>query len=337
MRSALTAPLTAPLTAIAAIVALAACGTTEAPVTEQSPAAAGATASATAAGPITVTDARGKEVKLDAPATKVVSLEWAETEMLAGLGVMPVGAADVKGYATWDTAVKLDSSVKDVGMRQEPSIDSISALSPDLVVMESDDEELAAQLEKFVPVIVAKGSDATDNLKRMRDDLNMIATAVGKTDEAAKQLADFDAALADGKAKIAAAGGAGKPFVMADGWKQGSTISVRLFGKGSLVSEVATQLGLKNAWTGKVDEQWGLGTTDVEGLSVLKDPETRFFYNASDGDDVFADGLKDNAIWKSLPFVEKQQVTKLPDGIWTFGGPLSAQQYADALVKAYTG
>ncbi|MFD0478487.1 ABC transporter substrate-binding protein [Nonomuraea thailandensis] len=305
-------------------------------MTEQSP-AAGATASASTAGPITVTDARGKEVKLDAPATKVVSLEWAETEMLASLGVMPVGAADVKGYATWVTAAKLDSSVKDVGMRQEPSIDSISALSPDLVVMESDDEELAAQLEKFVPVIVAKGSDAKDNLKRMRDDLNMIATAVGKTDAATKLLSDFDAALADGKAKIAAAGGAGKPFIMADGWKQGSTISVRLFGKGSLVSEVGTQLGLKNAWTGKVDDQWGLGTTDVEGLSVLKDPETRFFYNASDGDDVFADGLADNAIWKSLPFVEKQQVTKMPNGIWTFGGPLSSQQYADALVKAFTG
>ncbi|MFC5823621.1 ABC transporter substrate-binding protein [Nonomuraea insulae] len=331
MRSALTAPLTA----LAAIVALAACGTTEAPVTEQAPASSGA-ASASAA-PVTVTDARGKQVTLDRPATRVVSLEWGETEMLAGLGVMPVGAADVKGYATWDTAAKLDSSVKDVGTRQEPSVDSISALQPDLVVMESDDEELAAQLEKFVPVLVAKGSDASDNLKRMRDDVNMIATAVGRTDAAAKLLGGFDAAMADGKAKIAAAGAAGKPFVMADGWKEGSTISVRLFGKGALVSEVAGQLGLKNAWTGKVDGDWGLGTTDVEGLSVLKDSDIRFFYNASDGEDVFTDGLADNAIWKALPFVDKQQVIKLPNGIWTFGGPLSCQQYADALVKAFTG
>lgn len=322
------------LTAIAAIALLAACGTTEAPVTEQAPVSAGATSAAAA--PITVTDARGKQVTLDRPATRVVSLEWGETEILAGLGVMPVGAADVKGYGTWVTAAKLDASVKDVGTRQEPSVDSISALEPDLVVMESDDEELAAQLEKFVPVLVAKGSDASDNLKRMRDDVNMIATATGRTDAAAKLLSDFDAALADGKARLAAAGAAGKPFIMADGWKQGSTISIRLFGKGALVSEVAGQLGLTNAWTGKVDGEWGLGTTDVEGLSGLKDPDIRFFYNASDGEDVFADGLADNAIWKSLPFVKNQQVTKLPDGIWTFGGPLSCQQYADALVKAYT-
>ncbi|MEW9551350.1 ABC transporter substrate-binding protein [Nonomuraea sp. NPDC050783] len=322
------------LLALASTVLLAACGTTEAPVTEE----AGPSGSPSAATRISVTDSRGKQVTLDRPAAKVVSLEWAETEMLASLGVMPVGAADVKGYGVWDTAAKLDASVKDVGTRQEPSVDSISALQPDLVVMEAErDSALVAQLEKFVPVLVTKGSDGTDNFKRLRDDLTMIATAVGRTDQATKLLTDLDAALADGKEKLAAAGAAGKPFAMADGWKQGSTISVRLFGKGSLVSDVAERLGLKNAWTGKVDEQWGLGTTDVEGLTALKDPETRFFYNASDGEDVFADGLASNAIWKSLPFVKKQQVTKLPPGIWTFGGPLSCRQYAEALVKAYAG
>ncbi|SDJ73239.1 iron complex transport system substrate-binding protein [Nonomuraea maritima] len=326
------------LTAITAAVLLAACGTTEAPVTAPAtePAASGG-ASPTAA-PVTVTDSRGKQITLDRPATRVVTLEWGETEMLAGLGVMPVGAADVKGYAVWNTAVKLDPSVKDVGNRQEPSVDSISALQPDLVIMEAErDSALVPQLEAFVPVLVTKGSDASRNLARMREDLNMIATAVGRTDEAAEQLADFDAALAESKQKIAAAGAAGSPFVMADGWKQGSTISIRPFGEGALVSDVATELGLKNAWTGEVDPQWGLGATDVEGLTALKDPAIRLFYNASDGVDVFADGLAANAIWKSLPFVKKGQVTKLPNGIWTFGGPLSCRQYADALVKAYTG
>ncbi|GAA5042383.1 iron complex transport system substrate-binding protein [Thermocatellispora tengchongensis] len=318
------------LAGVLAVLALSACGTTETP-------AAAPAESAGAAGPVTVTDSRGKQVTLDRPATRVVGLEWGEVEMLVSLGVMPVGVADVKGYGTWVTAAKLDSSVKDVGTRQEPSVDSIAALQPDLVVMEAErDSPLIGQLEKIVPVIVTKGSDATRNMERLREDLMMIATAVGKTAEAGKLMADLDAALADGKQKLAAAGAAGKPFVMADGWKEGSTISVRLFGKGSLVSDVAERLGLTNAWTGKVDEGWGLGTTDVEGLTVLKDPDTRMFYNASDGVDVFADGLADNAIWKSLPFVEKGQVTKLPDGIWTFGGPLSCKQYAEALVKAYT-
>ncbi|GIJ35555.1 ABC transporter substrate-binding protein [Verrucosispora sp. WMMD703] len=317
------------LVAAATAVLLAACGTTE---NTTEPAATTPAAS----GPVTVTDSRGKEVKLDAPATKVVGLEWGEVEMLVSLGVMPVGVADPKGYATWVSAAKLDAGVKDVGTRGEPSIDSIVALQPDLVVMEDDrGANVITQLEKYVPVIVTKGSDASDNLGRMRADLNMIATAVGKTAEAEKLLADFDAAIADGKKKIADAGAAGKPFAIADGWKEGSTVSIRMFGEGALVSQIGIQLGLTNAWTGETDPAWGLGQTDVEGLTVLKSPDLHFFYNASDGVDVFADGLNSNAIWKSLPFVEQGNLHRMPDGIWTFGGPLSGKQYIDQLVSTY--
>jgi ferric hydroxamate transport system substrate-binding protein len=124
---------------------------------------------------------------------------------------------------------------------------------------------------------------------------------------------------------------------MADGWMQGSAVSIRMFGPGALVSEVATKLGLSNAWTGEVDKMWGLGVTDVEGLLPLKTADVRFFYNASGPDDVFADGLASNAIWKSFQFVQKGQLHKLPNGIWTFGGPLSCRQYVDALVKVYAG
>ncbi|MDO3705051.1 iron-siderophore ABC transporter substrate-binding protein [Micromonospora sp. C28SCA-DRY-2] len=318
------------LVAAAAALLLSACGTTE---NAGTPAAS----SSSASGPVTVTDSRGKQVTLKAPATKVVGLEWGEVEMLVSLGVMPVGVADTKGYATWVTAAKLDANVKDVGTRAEPSVDSIVALQPDLVVMEEGrGGALITQLEKYVPVIVTKGSDAKDNLGRMRSDLNMIAQAVGKTTEAGKLLADFDAAIADGKKKIADAGAAGRPFAFADGWKEGSTISIRMFGQGAFVSQLGIQLGLTNAWTGKTDEVWGLGQTDVEGMTALKDPNLHFFYNASDGDDVFATGLASNAIWKSLPFVKQGNLHRMPDGIWTFGGPLSAKQFIDHFVKTYT-
>ncbi|MET7376757.1 ABC transporter substrate-binding protein [Micromonospora arida] len=318
------------LIAVVAALTLGACGTTE-------NAAAPETSASAAGGPVTVTDSRGKEITLKAPATKVVGLEWGEVELLVSLGVMPVGVADPKGYGTWVTSAELDPGVKDVGVRGEPSVDAIVALQPDLVVMEDDrGANIVSQLEKFVPVVVAKGSDATDNLGRMRTDLNMIAKAVGKTTEAEKLLADFDTAIADGKKKIADAGAAGRPFAIADGWKEGSTVSIRMFGKGALVSQIGIQLGLTNAWTGKTDEVWGLGQTDVEGMTVLKDPNMHLFYNASDGDDVFADGLAGNAIWKSLPFVQKGNLHKMPNGIWTFGGPLSGKQYIDELVKTYT-
>ena len=311
------------LVAVSAIV-LAACGTTETP--QSSP------PTENAGGPVTVTDARGKAVELKSAAQRVVVLEWAEAEIVASLGLMPVGAADTAGYKTWNAAAPLDASVKDVGKRGEPSVDSIVALNPDLVVMAAGRETtVAPQLEKYVPVVVTKSSDAARNFDRLREDVKMIAQATGRTAEADKLLSEMDGKLAEGRKALQAK--AGTPFVMADGYLEGSTVSVRPFGKGSLVSDTAEALGLKNAWTGQVDPQWALGQTDVEGLTALTDPKTVLFYSASE-EDVFTTGLAQNPVWQRLPFVAAQQVHKFEAGTWTFGGPKSVARIADQFVKA---
>lgn len=287
---------------------------------------------------MTFTDSRGKEITLDAPAQRVVALEWGEAEMLVTLGVMPVGVADVAGYGTWVSAAPLDADVVDVGTRQEPSVDAVVELEPDLVVMEgTSGAPLASQLEEYVPVLVTTSSDASRNLDRMREDFRLLATAVGKVEQAEQILADFDAALAEGRQAIADAGAEGAPFTMADGWMEGSSVAIRMFGPGALVSQVGIELGLRNAWEGEVDPVWGLGNTDVEGLTALADEEDlRFLYNASGEEDVFADGLAGHAIWESLPFVAQGNVHKLTDGIWTFGGPASCEQYLNELVRIFT-
>ncbi|MEU4802953.1 iron-siderophore ABC transporter substrate-binding protein [Actinosynnema sp. NPDC023587] len=312
----------------AAAILLTACGTTE----EAPP--GGATAAA--GGPVTVTDSRGKAVELKAPATKVVALEWAEAEILVSLGVPPVGVADAAGFKTWDSVVTLAESTEDVGKRNEPSVDAIVALDPDLVVMAEEREStLVPQLEKYVPVVVTKTSDAGRNFDRLREDVKLIAKAVGKTAEGDGLLADMDAGLAEGRKAVEAKGATGTPFFMADGWLEGSTVSIRPFGKGSLVSDIAERVGLVNAWTGEVDPQWGLGQTDVEGLTALTDPRTVLFYSASE-EDVFSTGLEQNPVWQRLPFVTSKKITKLAPGSWTFGGPESVGHIADQLVKAVT-
>ncbi|WP_433269178.1 ABC transporter substrate-binding protein [Actinosynnema sp. CS-041913] len=317
-----------PTLVAAAAILLSACGTTESTSSPSETAAAG--------GPVTVTDARGKAVELKAAAQRVVTLEWAETETLAALGVMPVGVADAAGYKTWDSVAPLDDSVKDVGKRNEPSVDAIVALSPDVIIMASGrDTTLVSQLEKYVPVVVTQASDATRNLDRLREDTKLIAKAVGKSAEGDKLLSDMDAKLAEGRKAVDAKGAAGTPFLMVDGWLEGSTVNIRPFGKGSLVSDIAEQVGLKNAWTGQVDPLWGLGQTDVEGLTTLTDPKTVLFYSASE-DDVFTTGLAQNPVWQRLPFVTSKKITKLAPGTWTFGGPRTVGHVADQLAKAVT-
>ena len=165
----------------------------------------------------------------------------------------------------------------------------------------------------------------------MRRNVEFVAEATGRQAEAAELLAAFDATLSDGRARLAAS--TGQSFVFTDAYVEGSQVSIRPYGKGSLISDVTERLGLVNAWTEPGDAVYGLGRTDVEGLTAVGGAD-HFLYiaNAADGGDPFADELGDNAVWRSLPVVQDGKVKRVPDGIWMFGGPTSMLQYVDAVV-----
>ncbi|MBM2622792.1 iron-siderophore ABC transporter substrate-binding protein [Actinoplanes sp. LDG1-06] len=327
-RRAFAATTAAALTAVL----LAACGTTEEPADE-----AGAGSAAPSSGPVEITDERGT-VKLDAPARNVVSLEWGLTENLVALGIKPVGQADVKGYNAWDKSAPIDASTPDVGTRGEPSLDAIAALKPDLVVSVTDvPENVLAQIAKTAPVLALRGSDGSDPIGYMRKTVTTLAQATGTTAQGEKLLADFDAKVTSGKEALAAAGKAGAPFVMTDGWVESGNVSLRMYTPTSFFGGIAKELGLENQWPDGGDKDYGLAQNDVEGLTKIKNAETTYIYVANDADGGdFTDNLKNNAVWKQLPFVKANKVKRIPDGIWMFGGPASASKYIDALTAALT-
>ncbi|MEU9734907.1 iron-siderophore ABC transporter substrate-binding protein [Streptomyces sp. NPDC048002] len=317
--------------ATAAALTLTACGTTE-------PAADSDDAKKTSE-KITLTDASGAKVELDGPATKVVGTEWHEVELLVSLGVDPVGVADVKGYNTWDSAVPLKNDPKDIGTRGEPSMDTIAALKPDLIVASTDLPPAAVkQLRKVAPVVEVKSADAADPIGRMTENLDLLAKATGTTEQAEKIKDDFDAKLAEGKKALADAGLDGAEYAFADGYDMSNQVTLRPYTSGSLIGAVNEELGLKNDWTVKGDESYGLASTDVEGLTKLSD-DVQFAYIGNDGDESsnpFTGALAKDKVWTSLPFVKKGNVHRLPDGIWMFGGPESMSQYVDSVVAALT-
>ncbi|MFJ4407280.1 iron-siderophore ABC transporter substrate-binding protein [Streptomyces sp. NPDC088910] len=327
-------PAAAATVAAVAALALTGCGTTHSAADESVKTTE--SASASAPGPITLTDASGTEVRLDAPATKVIGTEWNVVEDLVALGVDPVGVADVKGYTDWDKAAPLKNSPKDIGTRGEPSMDTIAALSPDLIVATTDlTSSAVTQLRKIAPVLQIRSADSTDQIGLMTKSLDLIAQATGTTRKATEVKQAFDAKLAEGKKALADAGLAGTPYAFGDGYVQANQVSIRPFTSGSLIGNVNERIGLTNAWKVKGDKDYGLATTDVEGLTGLGDIRFTYIANASDGDP-FADTLAKNAVWKSLPFVKAGHVSRLPDGVWMFGGPASMEAYVDAVVAALT-
>ncbi|MFE5515745.1 iron-siderophore ABC transporter substrate-binding protein [Streptomyces sp. NPDC056529] len=316
-------------TATAAALALTACGTTEP--------AADKKAEKTAES-ITLTDSTGTEVVLDGPAEKVVGTEWNVVESLISLGVAPVGVADVKGYKTWDTAVPLKNDAKDIGTRGEPSVETVAALAPDLIVATNDlKPAVVKQLRKVAPVLELKAADGADPIGQMTKNLDLIARATGTTAKADQLKKDFDTKIEDGRKKLATAGLAGARYAFADGYLVSNQVSIRPYTSGSLIGAVNERLGLKNAWTVKGDPAYGLGSTDVEGLTKLGDVHFAYIANEQDPSSTpFGGVLTKDKVWTSLPFVKKGNVHRLPDGIWMFGGPGSMGKYIDSAVGELT-
>lgn len=323
--------------------ALTACGTTEVAASADTDTAVSTSAgcaddtTTTSTDPVELTDAFGRTISLDQPAQKVAVLEWQQVEDVLSLCLTPVAVADADGYRTWDTAEELPDSVESVGTRQEPNLDALFAAEPDLVIVEAytRDDEIIAQLEEYgVPVLATLGADAEDPIGQMLDTFDLIAEATGRTERADAVKAEFEQHLADAKAEVDAAGLEITDFVYFDGWVDGGNVSLRPFGQGSLVGEIGEELGLTNAWTGEVDPAYGLGQTDIEGMTTIGDAHLFYTGTVDPDSESFVDAAAENPAWASIPAVEEGRLTAFPGGIWTFGGPRSAQQIIDAYVAA---
>ena len=282
---------------------LAACGTTEAART------AAPTGSATSGGSIRLTDSRGVTVTLAQPATKVVTLEWGPTEDVLALGVTPVAVADPTNFTAWNSAVTLPAGTPDVGLRTEPSLESI------------------AKVEKIAPVFLLQAADASRQIDLMRENFTTTARLLGKESAATPILAAFDAKVAEGTQKLA---GVTSPYIFTYISVTGATASLRMHSDGSLPGAVAKAVGLTNAWTDAGDASWGLGSLDLEGLTTFP-ADTTVLYWANASDDPIG-ALRGNALWEGLPFVQAGRVKPAADRIWIYGGPSSMIQWIDDLV-----
>ena len=167
----------------------------------------------------------------------------------------------------------------------------------------------------------------------MLNTFDLIAQVTGREERADVVTEEFQDHLDTAKAELADRDLATTDFVFFDGWVDGGNVALRPFGQGSLVGEVGEELGLTNAWTGEVDPVYGLGQTDVEGMTTVGDANLFYTGTADPDSESFVDALADNPAWTSLPAVAEDRLTAFPAGIWTFGGPRSTAQIIDGYLE----
>ncbi|WP_102027583.1 ABC transporter substrate-binding protein [Salirhabdus sp. Marseille-P4669] len=282
---------------------------------------------------ITIEDVYGEQT-IEGTPKRVVVLEWVYAEDLLALGVQPVGMADIEGYKAWvNIDAELSEEVEDVGTRQEPNLEAISRLNPDLIITASfRHDAIMDDLNSIAPTLAfnpypeeGKGNQ----YEEMIDTFTKIAKVMDKEDKAEEVLAQMETAFADSSSEIADAGLENIPFVLTQAYSSQNTPTIRLFTDNGMATIIMEKLGLSNAYKETDWELYGYKQTDIEALQNFQD--AHFFYIVQEEDNVFENQLKGNPAWENLDFVKNDRLYQLPGNTWTFGGPLSAITFANQI------
>lgn len=222
----------------------------------------------------------------------------------------------------------------DVGTRQEPNLETIAALKPDLIIgVKYRHEKIYKQLEAIAPTLIFDPYSAENIPDQMRDMLNTflaIADAAGRKTEGEAVLKRMNTSLDKAATDLKNKGKSGREFALVQAYTAQNVPQLRVFADNSMAAAILNRMGLKNAHKVAKLETNGFSTVSVEALPAMEKAD--FFYVVQDTDNVFANQLKENPVWKGLAFVKENRTYPLGGNVWLFGGPLSAEVFAGNIV-----
>ncbi|WP_157250035.1 ABC transporter substrate-binding protein [Nonomuraea typhae] len=152
-------------------------------------AACGASTSAQGGGPTrTVKHAMG-ETKVPETPKRVVVLDTDKLDTMVSLGLAPIGAAQATESQKWPAY--LGDALKDtkpVGTLQQPNLEAIMALKPDLILgTKFRQAAFYDKLSKIAPTVFTEKVGVT-----WKENFQLDAEALGKPAEAAKLMSDYE-------------------------------------------------------------------------------------------------------------------------------------------------
>ncbi|WP_442856722.1 ABC transporter substrate-binding protein [Exiguobacterium sp. ZWU0009] len=266
----------------------------------------------------TITHEAGK-TKVPEKPKKVVALEFSFVDALDELGITPVGIAqenktDVSGL------LGKDIEFTEVGTRQQPNLEAISSLQPDLIIGDFNRHKgIYKQLQEIAPTIILKSRNATyeENI----DSFKTIAEAVGKTKQMDDRLALHEERLQAAKKKV-------DP-------KDDRKVMVGVFradsltahGETSFDGELLEKIGIENAVTKTAEP-----TVTITLEQMVKwDPDVIFMAEA---DPKLLKEWKDNPLWNQITAVKNGEVYEVNRDLWTrYRGLDAAEQIVDEAIQ----
>ncbi|MGW8887955.1 ABC transporter substrate-binding protein [Streptomyces sp. NPDC055749] len=289
---------------------LAACGSDKA-ADDTKPAAGNA---ADAGFPRTVKHAMG-DTKIPAKPTKVVVLDTGELDDVTLLGIEPVGAVSphMKTEGGFPNYLKDKiGDVKDVGPMEEPNLELIASLKPDLILSSKvRHEKVYDKLNGIAPTVFTETTGAP-----WKENLKVHAEALGLEAQADTALNSYEArAKALGEAIKAKYDGA-MPSASVVRFVAGPT---RLYQKSAYSGIVLNDIGLTRPASQNSGDP-AMTMLDVSPEQIDKaEADLVFVTVADEPDKTQQKDVTSNPVWKDLKAVKDNKVFTVPDETWMSG------------------
>lgn len=259
------------------------------------------------------------ETEMTGDPKRVVALEYSFVDGLWELGVTPVGIAQEKDKDV-EGLIGKKIEYTPVGTRQQPSLEVISSLQPDLIIGDLNrHKDIYKDLQKIAPTIILKSRNST-----YQENLSSFATigeALNKQKEAEQRLIKHKEIIAEFKKRVPA--GDSRNVML--GVFRADSLSAH--GAKSFDGELLEMIGIKNAIQDAAEPTVKISLEQM----VQWDPDVIFLAEA---DDALLNEWKQNPLWNNITAVKNQEVHKVNRDLWTrYRGLKSAERIVEEAVN----
>lgn len=221
----------------------------------------------------------------------------------------------------------------DIGSRQEPGLEAIAAVKPDLIIgVGFRHAPIFAALDRIAPTIlfqfspnVSEDGVPVTQLDWMREIFRTIGAVTGRDARAKAVEAQLDAGIARNAARLREAGRSGERIALLQ--DLGLPDRYWAYTGNSTSAGLARALGL-DPWPKKPTRE---GTVYVTSADLLRQRDLAVLFVTATGMDVPLSSKLDSPVWRFVPALRDHRIALIERNIWGFGGPMSALKLADVM------
>lgn len=285
-------------------------------------------AQATAAYPVTISHLKGEYTLTEKPKV-IAALDVKFADQLIAVGERPAGSVVAGTKDEFPEYLNAQmGDVKVLGTRDEPNLEAIVALNPDLILMTDFQEEVYDSVSQIAPTVVL------DFYEDWRDTLAVIGAITGKQAEAETVRQAYEGKITGLREQLAAKLG-DETVALIRPRPEGIRVHGPDHRTGSILYE---DLGLNApAFVQEITDD-----TSVEiSMETVADVGADHYFLLSD--DLFAkeaEALAGSPVWKSLDAVKNNRAYDVNSTLWiAYYGPLAlniiVDQAAEALLESH--